>query len=563
MLTQRQIINAISRGSGGDSAANRLARLRARSVPSFPGERLRDIVMRDGSNEVLIAAIEADDVDVLMELRDGYGITGDDFRTNESEVFRVIASQDQEEYDFNQILRELRDGFGLDLDDVRESGAINVAASVGNVFFLRSLREVFGIVDDDIRAEGNAALISAAAGNNADFLREIRTVYGLTARDARDGENQALISAASAGHDEVLRELLFGFELTAEDARARDNQALAEAVENRQNDAILILLYGFGLSPRDLDSRNRFVVRTAVRTRNQELVRMIRRFQSADLTDDERRLYREEIEREYALDLMDEDEVDEEDGREPEPEVMMTPPQPTLTESTLFNISPALNIDYNLETGRCFDFIAFDEVAAREYLEEDEDNVIMINVAEGKALCFTKSRLREIAADPGERFLECLGPIVNAATGEKSQRWIPENPPLYVKVPSNPETGTNSFIPYENIMEAVDSRERIFCIVPLNLGDGSGVQASFTHTITEKNWRQLLGFSYVSTNHCQRGSNILLYRFVKCRFSRTSRRAPSWSLEPPTTTSSGRRARSRSPQRRRIRDGRPQRATSR
>jgi hypothetical protein len=72
------------------------------------------------------------------------------------------------------------------------------------------------------------------------------------------------------------------------------------------------------------------------------------------------------------------------------------------------------------------------------------------------------------------------------------------------------------FIPIENLREALQSDERIFCLIPLTLAGESDVQASLSHTISES---VRSGKSdYVSANHCQLGSNVLLYKFVRCQF---------------------------------------------
>lgn len=199
-----------------------------------------------------------------------------------------------------------------------------------------------------------------------------------------------------------------------------------------------------------------------------------------------------------------------------------SPPQnnyfPTQTEDTTFSIVPPMQVEYNTRTSKCFDLIMLDEETAIDYLERDEeDNVIILNKPEGVAICFTRSGIRALIEDRSSHFVECLGPEVDEFTGDKGQRWIEPNPPLYVRVPVNPETGSNAFIPIENLREAISSsEERVYCLVPLALGDGSGVQASLSHTITEAARRG--ESSYISANHCQRGSNVLLYKFVRCRF---------------------------------------------
>ena len=118
--------------------------------------------------------------------------------------------------------------------------------------------------------------------------------------------------------------------------------------------------------------------------------------------------------------------------------------EPVQTESTIFDISPPLEIEYNVATSKCFDLIMLDEAAAAEYLEEDEDNVIILNKPESVAICFTRQGIQMIVDDASSRFIECTGPLINKV-GDRGQRWIGMNPPVYVRVPVNPDTGTNAF----------------------------------------------------------------------------------------------------------------------
>ncbi len=138
--------------------------------------------------------------------------------------------------------------------------------------------------------------------------------------------------------------------------------------------------------------------------------------------------------------------------------------------------------------------------------------------------------------DINYRFIECLGPEFD--NGDKGQRYIGQNPPIYVRFPASSNTSFNAFIPIENLREAISSSERVYCLVPLALGDGSGVQASLSHTVSDAVRRGEADF--VAANHCQRGSNVLLYKFVRCRYVRPrpspSRRSPSPSRRSPSSS---------------------------
>lgn len=461
------------------------------------------------NNAALRVAATGGHWEVLNFLRRGFGLTDEDARANNNEALQSAALNGDVD-----VLNELH-AYGLDADDAREANALEIAADSGHADFLRALRERFGLTDDDARENENSALINSAFRGHTDVLRVLRDVYGLDEEDARDQNNQALILAAQEGHVDVLAELRNGFGLSTDDARARNNAALRGAASNRRNGVVLYLLYGFGLTIQDAASERNAALAAAVQGRNGELVRILRRFQTQ--TEEERR--RDQIRYGFGED---------EAAAAPAAAAAPLPPafDETQTESIRFEIAPPLEVDYNLETSRCFDLIDFDLADAKDYLQRDPDNIIIINLSTRKALCFTKESLSEYTRDLTSQFVECLGET--DVRGDRSLRYIRPDARIYLRIPAD-ESGMNAFLPLENVSEAVSSRERIFCLVPLKEAD-TNEQASLTHTITVQNLRGPER-DFVSANHCQRGSNVLLYKFVKCRFAGIAR-APSWTLAP-------------------------------
>lgn len=183
----------------------------------------------------------------------------------------------------------------------------------------------------------------------------------------------------------------------------------------------------------------------------------------------------------------------------------------------LFN-SPKEILTFGKEVkgeGKCFDFVEYDQIEVKDYLlGNPEDHIVLVNIGERKALCFSRSRLVEILNDRSSRFIECVGREIEG--GDRSFVGIDiRTAPRYIRIPAD-ESGLNVFIPEKNVKQAIRSDEKIFCIVPLLFTKGreKGIQAYLTHTVTEAVFKREEDF--VSANHCQKGSNLLLSKFVKC-----------------------------------------------
>jgi hypothetical protein len=85
----------------------------------------------------------------------------------------------------------------------------------------------------------------------------------------------------------------------------------------------------------------------------------------------------------------------------------------------------------------------------------------------------------------------------------------------YLKIFINDE-GLLGFIPLIQIRKILVSEYRVYYINPLL--DENGNQKMITHTVTWQNsYGPRLNMNYQSANHCQRGSNILIYTLKVCR----------------------------------------------
>ena len=129
--------------------------------------------------------------------------------------------------------------------------------------------------------------------------------------------------------------------------------------------------------------------------------------------------------------------------------------------------------------------------------------------------CFEISYFENILENKDDNwFYECTGPFIErngVPTNDKSM--VDFNPTAYIKIPLN-NAGLNGFISLIQIIKLIRVQNKIFYIYPY-LEDG--IQKMITHSAS---WQNSFGPSsnrnYVSANHCQSGSNILVYTLKIC-----------------------------------------------
>jgi hypothetical protein len=145
---------------------------------------------------------------------------------------------------------------------------------------------------------------------------------------------------------------------------------------------------------------------------------------------------------------------------------------------------------------------------------EEEDTFLFINrgsTNDFDILCFEKSYIEGIISDKNNNWLyECTGRLIPGTNDRSMGQFI--NYP-YIKVPIN-DSGLNGFIPLIQLRTLLRSNNRIYYIYPFLEADGT--QKMITHTAS---WQNAYSSNpnYVSANHCQAGSNILVYTLKLCR----------------------------------------------
>lgn len=161
------------------------------------------------------------------------------------------------------------------------------------------------------------------------------------------------------------------------------------------------------------------------------------------------------------------------------------------------------------ENEKCFDFSMYDSIDILDHLKE-KDTFLFVNkgsetrIENFDILCFSYDELTNILEDKNNRFLECFG--------ELNYNY---KPTIYVKLPIDKE-GLNGFFPIKKLESVLWSDYRVYYIVP-KVNEFNN-QKMVNYSIS---WINAYGppseRNYVSANHCQEGSNILIYDIKICK----------------------------------------------
>ena len=206
-------------------------------------------------------------------------------------------------------------------------------------------------------------------------------------------------------------------------------------------------------------------------------------------------------------DLDNEDEVEDvEDEEDVEAEQDLTP----------FIFENTQDIDErNMTFNKCNDIYMNEEKNITSHLQET-DTFLFINSKPDNGVydifCFEKSYIQNILNNKNDNwFYECDGPFIAGADDRTMSSFV--NFP-YIKIPLNME-GLNGFIPLNQIRSILTTNNKVYYIYPFLV---NGVQKMITHSVS---WQNSYGPQYqrdfVSANHCQGGSSILIYNLKVCR----------------------------------------------
>lgn len=130
-----------------------------------------------------------------------------------------------------------------------------------------------------------------------------------------------------------------------------------------------------------------------------------------------------------------------------------------------------------------------------------------------RIICFDMENLINIIANKNEWLVECIGELIKA-TNDRKPIFPPKNDAtLYVGIPINTDN-LRAFIPVgqiKSLLEMFSKGLRIFYLKPAE-GDAGYI----SHTASYKNSYNLAHANYVSANHCQGGSAIVVYDIKIC-----------------------------------------------
>ena len=166
----------------------------------------------------------------------------------------------------------------------------------------------------------------------------------------------------------------------------------------------------------------------------------------------------------------------------------------------------------------CKDIISDENENITDYLSET-DTFLFINgdpnTLGSSILCFSKDYLKQFIENKNDNwFYECNGDFLKPPhERDRSMSSFIDYP--YIKIFIN-EDGLNGFVPLIQIKKILESNHRIYYINPML--DSDGTQKNITHSVT---WQNSYGprsnRNYVSANHCQAGSSILIYTLKICK----------------------------------------------
>lgn len=168
-----------------------------------------------------------------------------------------------------------------------------------------------------------------------------------------------------------------------------------------------------------------------------------------------------------------------------------------------------------------FDLEQYTEVSLKDFLKTKGN--IVLATSDGKPLCISHSLVKSLYKDKEDKWMyECYGEFI-PGTRDRSMAHIAKNRP-YVKMYVS-ESGMIGLVPAPQVKGMVESKRKLFFIKPHIVDD---VHYTLTHTIGHALAYNTHGATMVSANHCQYGSNMLVYDILeqnskRFKFSSTSR----------------------------------------
>jgi len=189
--------------------------------------------------------------------------------------------------------------------------------------------------------------------------------------------------------------------------------------------------------------------------------------------------------------VMDSSDEDDEEEDEEDEEILINPKD--LNSCVIPPSNPALIQLYGNKT--CFEIIQQNEENIGNYLSADRDNIVIfykqIPDADFIATCLTFTGLKKYLQDPKHAFYRCIH--------RKAYRIYIDDQPDFLKIPTQTIT---IFVSYEDIKQKYIQRQNM-----IFLEYSERVDTTITY-------QAIITNNFVSSNHCQDGSLINVYRII-------------------------------------------------
>jgi hypothetical protein len=146
----------------------------------------------------------------------------------------------------------------------------------------------------------------------------------------------------------------------------------------------------------------------------------------------------------------------------------------------------------------CFEVIQMNEENIGEYLSADRDNIVIFykqpSDADFLATCLTFTNLKKYLKDPKMVFYECIEQVP-----KKDPRTYYTQPPEFLKIPTQSHT---IFVNYNDIKQKYIQRQNMIFLEYHN------------QVLKTMSYNASITMNFVSSNHCQEGSVINVYRII-------------------------------------------------
>jgi hypothetical protein len=164
-----------------------------------------------------------------------------------------------------------------------------------------------------------------------------------------------------------------------------------------------------------------------------------------------------------------------------------------------------------------------DDYSIEEYLTEADTFLLIHKSSPDEILCYEKRTIQTLLNDKANWLYECKGPLF--PNGNRGMQFGDEND-AYIRLPIYAD-GLNGFIHLSEVEKLLRSNNRIYYLY-------RDEDKDISHSMF---WDNVFGPSqnWISANHCQRGSNVLVFKLKICRDPERCLRSlhPLAPIQPP------------------------------